>query len=324
MDADQGLRRGNLIPPVLFLMGPTASGKTDLAAALSERFPVELINVDAAQVYRGMDIGTAKPTASFLSRYPHHLIDIRDPSSAYSAAEFVRDARALIEAIRQRGAIPLLVGGTMFYFRALELGLAPLPPADKHIRARLRREMADQGVRGLHTRIAEIDAIVAARIKPTDSQRVQRALEIHYATGAAPSTLLTPVSGLPGGATRLVLFSADRQELHRRIGRRFQRMLDLGLEAEVSRLFLDNPLPEDTPTLRIVGYRQVLDMLRGDIDRSQMFDSAVAATRQLAKRQLTWLRQQAGLVWIPADRDEALKTVTNYLVSHPEYREFAC
>ena len=303
-------------------MGPTACGKTDLAAALSERFRAELVNVDAAQVYRGMDIGTAKPAPAFLARHPHHLIDFQSPAVPYSAADFVADAGKVIEGIRHRGAIPLLVGGTMFYFRALLKGLSPLPPADPVIRLELARELAGDGAQVLHARLAAVDPQTAGRIDPADTQRILRALEIHRATGRPPSDLLKRPRGLAGGATRLALFCADRAALHRRIEQRFRHMLDNGLEAEVAGLARAFPQALDNPAMRTVGYRQVLNMLRGDIDRQTMFDSAVAATRQLAKRQLTWLRQQGGLVWVPADGGKALDTVTRYLKAHPDYRPF--
>lgn len=307
-------------PPAVFLMGTTASGKTDLAAALSQRFPLELVSVDTAQVYRGMDIGTAKPSRNFLEQYPHHLIDIRDPSDTYSAAQFVADARRLIDDIRQRHRIPLLVGGAMFYFHALEHGLSPLPAADPSVRDVLRREMAEQGVETLHGKLDSLDPITAARIDVHDAQRVQRALEIHRLTGMPPSDSMQVVRGLCGNPVKLSLFCADREKLHRRIRARFGDMLEQGLVEEVSAIGNSLEDPSSVPSMRTVGYRQVLEMLEGKTGIVEMTEKAVAATRQLAKRQLTWLRQQRGLVWIQASAGgRVLDAVAEYLEHCPGY-----
>ena len=299
--------------PVIFLMGPTATGKTDLAAALSADFPVELISVDAAQVYRGMDIGTAKPAKEFLSKYPHHLIDIRDPESVYSAAEFCSDARQLIEQVRGRERIPLFVGGTMFYFRALEYGLSELPAADQSIRDALTTEIEESGVGVLYQRLRRIDPELAARIDRNDSQRVQRALEIFHASGRVPSNLMLASKGLPDDPIKLAIFSADRGALHTRIAMRFKAMLEHGLVEEVTRLYARPELTRTSPSMRIVGYRQVIDFLENDITFSQLAERGVAATRQLAKRQLTWMRQQSGLVWFEAGQIDPSDAMKRYL-----------
>ena len=316
MGGEAGEDRGD--PPVLFLMGSTASGKTRLAAALSRRFPLELISVDAAQVYRGMDIGTAKPPREFLARYPHHLIDIRDPADTYSAADFMADAGRLIDDIRHRNRIPMLVGGTMFYFHALESGLSPLPAADPAVRAALHREMAERGVEALHGMLESVDPVTAARIDAHDAQRVQRALEIHRLTGRPPSESMRTVRGLSEITAKLALYCPDREILHRRIRERFREMLEQGLVEEVRAVGKSLEDPDSVPAMRTVGYRQVLDMLQGKSGVTEMTEKAVAATRQLAKRQLTWLRQQRGLVWVPEDGEgRALDAITEYLAHHP-------
>ncbi len=281
----------------IFLMGPTASGKTALALALHERLPVEIISVDAAQVYRGMDIGTAKPSAEELVRAPHRLIDIRDPAQTYSAADFCSDARREMDAITRAGRIPLLVGGTMFYFRALELGLSALPRADAALRARLREEARELGWPALHARLAAHDPAAAARISPNDQQRIQRALEIIELTGRSPSELAAhrPRAALPYRVTRIALLPGDRAELGERIARRFAHMLKRGLVAEVEKLLQRRDLHLETPSMRTVGYRQVGEYLTGVVKYSEMCERVVFATRQLAKRQLTWLRSYPGV-----------------------------
>jgi tRNA dimethylallyltransferase len=281
----------------IFLMGPTASGKTALALALHDRLPVEVISVDAAQVYRGMDIGTAKPTAEEQARAPHRLIDIRDPAQAYSAADFCADALREMEAITRAGRIPLLVGGTMFYFRALEFGLSALPRADTAVRARLSEEARDLGWPALHARLAVRDPAAAARISPNDQQRIQRALEIIELTGRSPSEVATsqPRAALPYRVTRLALLPLDRAQLAERIARRFAQMLERGLVTEVEKLFQRHDLNPEMPSIRTVGYRQVWEYLTGTVKYSQMCEKAVIATRQLAKRQLTWLRAYPGV-----------------------------
>ena len=316
MSRDAGVVPGG--PPILVLMGSTASGKTDLAAALARRFPLELISVDAAQVYRGMDIGTAKPSREFLARYPHHLIDIRDPADTYSAAEFVADAGRLIQDIRQRGRIPLLVGGAMFYFHVLEYGLSPLPAADLSVRDALSREMVERGVEALHGMLKSLDPATAARIDAHDTQRVQRALEIHRLTGRPPSESMGDARGRSGATAKFALFCPDRVILHRRIRDRFGAMLDEGLVEEVAAIASSLEDPDSVPAMRTVGYRQVLEMLQGKTGTAEMTERAVAATRQLAKRQLTWLRQQRGLVWVQGDGNgRVLDAISGYLAHHP-------
>ena len=301
-------------------MGPTASGKTDIAAALSDRFAMDLISVDAAQVYRGMNIGTAKPDPEFLIRYPHQLIDIRNPDQSYSAAEFVEEATRAIERSRARNQIPLLVGGTMFYFNALEHGLSSLPAANPALRERLEREINTVGVRAMHERLNEVDPELAAQIDRHDRQRIQRALEIFSETGKPPSTIAPGRTTLQGPLIKIALFDTSRERLHHRIGKRFETMIDAGLVDEVRNIIAAFPGNRDRPSMRIVGYRQVIEFLNGDSSQSEMFDRGVAATRQLAKRQLTWMRQQAGLTWFETGCENTLDSITLYLQSHPALR----
>jgi len=273
-------------------MGPTAAGKTALALALHERLPVEIVSVDSSQVYRGMDIGTAKPTRAELAHAPHRLIDIRDPAQAYSAAEFCEDARREMDAIVRAGRIPLLVGGTMFYFRALEFGLSDLPSADPDTRARLSEEAATAGWPALHQRLKAIDPDAAAQIHPNDAQRIQRALEIHALTGQSPSRL----SGtrlhaeLPYRLVKIALWPQDRARLHARIESRFGAMLEQNFIGEVEQLYRRGDLMPELPSVRTVGYRQAWKYLTGEVNYNEMINQAVAATRQFAKRQITWLR----------------------------------
>jgi len=277
------------LKPVVCLLGPTSAGKTDVALALHEALPVDIVSVDAAQVYRGMDIGTGKPTAAELARAPHRLIDICDPADSYSAARFVADAAREIDAIHARGRTPLLVGGTMFYFRALEYGLSHLPGADPAIRARLARVAAESGWPSLHAQLAELDPAAAARIDPNDAQRIQRALEIVEQTGTAtPRPAATPPTKYR--LCKLGLWPDDRTVLHARIKARFERMVERGFVDEVERLYRRSDLNLELPSMRTVGYRQVWHYLTGGIDYNEMNERAIAATRQLAKRQLTWLR----------------------------------
>ena len=279
------------LPPAVFLLGPTASGKTALAVTLVERFPLEIISVDSALVYRGMDIGTAKPDAPTLARAPHHLLDIRDPTEAYSAAAFCDDARRLMAEIIARGKVPLLVGGTMLYFRALLQGLDDLPRADSAVRQALQSEAADRGWPALHAELARIDPSTAARLAPNDSQRIGRALEVFRLTGAPMSALLDKASAaLPYRVLQLALVPSDRAVLHQRIETRFDAMLTQGLLDEVQTLRRSWPLSPDLPAMRAVGYRQAWAYLDGDFDLNALREKGIAATRQLAKRQLTWLR----------------------------------
>lgn len=302
------------LPPVILLMGPTAAGKTALALALHTRLPVEIVSVDSSQVYRGLDIGTAKPTPEEQAQAPHRLIDIRDPAEIYSAAQFCDDARREIVAITASGRIPLLVGGTMFYFRALEYGLAPLPSADSEVRARLTQQALEQGWPALHAHLKTHDPDSAARIGPNDAQRIQRALEIIELTGQTPSVLnRRQTVDFPYRAIKLALNPSERSQLHAHIRRRFDRMLELGLVAEVEGLYRRGDLNLQLPSIRTVGYRQIWLYLTGEINYSEMVDRALAATRQLAKRQLTWLRQYPGLVWLDGSaagaESQALETL---------------
>jgi tRNA dimethylallyltransferase len=279
-------------------MGPTASGKTELAVALTEALPVEIISVDSALVYRGMDIGTAKPDAEILGRAPHRLIDICEPEDTYSAARFANDARRHIEEIHQQDRVPLLVGGTMLYFRALLEGLSPLPAADAAIRQRLVEEAALQGWAALHARLERIDPIAAARIHPNDPQRLQRALEVHELTGKPISELQAVREDAVASryrVARLALYPQDRTLLHQRIARRFDTMLEAGFVGEVERLRARKALNLALPAMKSVGYRQVWQYLDGEISYEEMREKGKVATRQLAKRQLTWLRSETGL-----------------------------
>jgi len=273
-------------------MGPTASGKSALAAMLASRFPVEIVSVDSAQVYRGMDIGTAKPSLTERRAVPHHLIDILDPTESYSAAQFRRDAVRLIREISARGRTPLLVGGTMLYFKALREGLSELPASDAAVRAQIDAEAAERGWPAMHSKLAEVDPQTAARLKPADAQRIQRALEVHRIAGKPMSQLLAR-----GGAARLpfrliafALIPSDREVLHERIEKRFDAMLERGLVEELRALKKRYALKPTLPSMRCVGYRQVWQYLDGEIGKRELRDRGIFATRQLAKRQLTWLR----------------------------------
>lgn len=286
-------------PPAIFLMGPTAAGKTALAMALHDRFPVEIVSVDAAQVYRGLDIGTAKPSRQERARAPHRLIDIRDPSEVYSAADFRIDALQAMQEITAAGRIPLLVGGTMFYFRALERGLPQLPGADPAVRAQLQREMDQPGHPGLHARLALLDPARAARIHPNDPQRILRALEIIMLTGRTASSFgQQGGSTLPYRVTKIVLAPENRPWLHQRIATRFENMLVDGFLDEAKALFARADLAPTLPSLRTVGYRQAGLYLSGKINYHQLVEMTATATRQLARRQLTWLRAESGSCWL--------------------------
>jgi tRNA dimethylallyltransferase len=302
-------------PPVLFLMGPTASGKTALAVELVQRLPFEIVSVDSALVYRGMDIGAAKPDAETLRIAPHRLIDILDPAEAYSAGQFRSDALREIADIQTAGRFPLLVGGTMLYFRALERGLAELPSADPAMRARLAVEIAEQGSAALHRRLAQIDHIAAARIHPHDAQRIQRALEVYELTGQS----LTELCGgshnelLPFRIIKQIVAPADRRVLHERIEQRFRAMLEQGFVAEVERLRARGDLDLNQPAMRAVGYRQVWEYLEGAVDYPAMVERGIAATRQFAKRQLTWLRSESGAFWLDSAAPDVLERLTAHL-----------
>ena len=280
------------LPPAIFLMGPTASGKTGVAVELAQTLPVELISVDSALVFRDMDIGTAKPDAATLARAPHHLIDIIDPTEAYSAAAFRKDALRLMADITARGKIPLLVGGTMLYFKALREGLSPLPQADAALRAELDAEIAQHGIEHLHAKLAKVDAETAARLHSTDTQRIQRAMEIYLVSGKTMSALIKnqEQNPLPYAITSIALIPSDRSVLHQRIAMRFGQMLEQGLVNELRALRQKYPLHRDITSMRCVGYRQAWEFTEGEITEAALNEKGIAATRQLAKRQLTWLR----------------------------------
>lgn len=281
-------------PPVIFLMGPTAAGKSALAVQLAQRLNGEIISVDSAQVFKGMDIGTAKPGVAERGGIPHHLLDILDPAEAFSTGQFKTRALALIADISQRGKLPMLVGGTMLYFNALTGGLAALPPADPDIRARLDRELAAWGKDALHQRLTAIDPVAAKRIHPNDPQRIQRALEVYELTGVSITSLVaaakTPT--LPYPVIKLIVAPPERAILHAQIADRFLDMLRQGLIDEVQALYRRGDLTEKMPAIRAVGYRQVWAYLQGVDDFDTMTEKAIAATRQLAKRQFTWLRKE--------------------------------
>ena len=303
--------------PAIFLMGPTASGKTALAVSLVERFPLEIISVDSALVYRGMDIGTAKPDAVTLARAPHHLLDIRDPTEAYSAAAFCDDALALMAGIVARGRVPLLVGGTMLYFRALLQGLDDLPRADAALRKQLEAEAAASGWPALHAELAAVDPATAARLAPNDSQRIGRALEVFRLSGTPMSALLDRAqSELPYRVLQLALIPSDRAVLHQRIAARFDAMLADGLIEEVETLRRNYVLTPDLPSMRAVGYRQAWACLDGEIDLEALREQGIAATRQLAKRQLTWLRSWPDAVVLDSLADELEAQATTLVARH--------
>ena len=278
-------------PLAIFLMGPTASGKTDLAIQLRQQLPMEVISVDSALIYRGMDIGTAKPSKAELALAPHRLINICDPAESYSAANFRTDALREMQEISAQGKIPLLVGGTMLYYKALLEGLSPLPSADEKVRSEIEAKAALIGWDGLHQELSKIDPISAQRINPNDSQRINRALEVFYLTGKT-LTELTAQKGetLPYDILQFAIVPEQREVLHLRIEQRFHKMIELGFQQEVEKLYRRPDLNENLPSIRCVGYRQMWEYLRGDYDHDEMVFRGICATRQLAKRQITWLR----------------------------------
>ena len=278
-------------PLAIFLMGPTASGKTDLAIQLHQQLPVEVISVDSALIYRGMDIGTAKPSKAELALAPHRLIDICDPAESYSAMNFRHDALREMQDITAQGKIPLLVGGTMLYYKALLEGLSPLPSADEKVRSEIEAKAALIGWGGLHQELCKIDPISAQRINPNDSQRINRALEVFYLTGKT-LTELTAQKGeaLPYDILQFAIAPEQREVLHLRIEQRFHKMIELGFQQEVEKLYRRPDLNENLPSIRCVGYRQMWEYLHGDYDHDEMVFRGICATRQLAKRQITWLR----------------------------------
>ncbi|OLU13056.1 tRNA (adenosine(37)-N6)-dimethylallyltransferase MiaA [Pseudomonas sp. PA1(2017)] len=310
------------LPPAIFLMGPTASGKTDLALALARVLPCELISVDSALVYRGMDIGTAKPDRATLEAFPHHLVDIRDPAEAYSAADFRRDAQAAMADITARGRIPLLVGGTMLYYKALLEGLADMPGADADVRAELEARAERDGLAALHAELQAVDPQSAARIHPNDPQRLVRALEVFRVSGVTMTQLRAQQSeaaseggGLPYTVVQLAIAPAQRQILHERIAKRFDLMLEQGFVAEVERLHRRGDLHGEMPSIRAVGYRQVWDHLEGRLDAAQMRERGIIATRQLAKRQFTWLRSWENVHWLDSLDCDNLPRALKYMAT---------
>ncbi len=303
--------------PILCLTGPTAAGKSAATLALARRWPLEIVTVDSATIYRDMDIGTAKPSAEERARVPHHLLDIRDPAQAYSAAEFRADALRLIDEIHGRGHVPLLAGGTMLYFKALREGLDDLPSADPALRASLEARAADIGWPAMHETLARLDPATAARLKPNDSQRIQRALEICILSGQPMSALLRRAARSIAGAEsahRYVTISmepADRAALHARIARRFDLMLEQGLVDEVRTLRARGDLHAGMPSMRCVGYRQLWAYLEGEADLATAREQGIAATRQLAKRQLTWLRAQPDRIVVDCLAADAVDRVAD-------------
>ena len=304
------------LPPAIFLMGPTAAGKTDLALELARTLPCELISVDSALIYRGMDVGTAKPSAQVLAEFPHRLIDIRDPAQSYSAAEFRTDALQAMADITARGRIPLLVGGTMLYYKTLLEGLADMPSADPVLRAELERQAAEQGLAELHRQLAAVDPESAARIHPNDPQRLIRALEVYRVSGLSMSEHRrrqalenaqgpgAAAEGFPYTVAQIAIAPVQRQILHERIAQRFLAMLEHGFIDEVQALRQRGDLHTGLPSMRAVGYRQVWAYLDGELDKPEMIERGIVATRQLAKRQFTWLRGWKDLHWLDSlDRD---------------------
>jgi len=307
MIADALTNRSVNAPALLCIAGPTASGKSAIARAIAQKWPCEIVNVDSATIYRGMDIGTAKPSREERASIHHHLLDILDPLESYSAAAFRRDALRCVEEIRARGCLPVLVGGTMLYFKALREGLNDLPTANPEIRKELELQAVELGWPGMHAQLSAIDPSTAARLSPNDSQRIQRALEIWHISGKTMSELLNAPeqTDQPLHTVTLSLEPTERSHLHQRIALRFDQMLEEGLIEEVRALRARGDLHTDLPSVRCVGYRQLWSMLDGDVTPAQAREQAIAATRQLAKRQLTWLRSLPDRLTIEADSHQA-------------------
>ncbi|MDN3717407.1 tRNA (adenosine(37)-N6)-dimethylallyltransferase MiaA [Vibrio breoganii] len=306
------------LPLAIFLMGPTASGKTELAIRLRQRFPIELISVDSALIYKGMDIGTAKPTAEEQAAAPHRLIDIIDPSESYSAADFRRDALQLMDEITAQGKIPMLVGGTMLYYKALLEGLSPLPAADPNIRAQIEQEATQKGWQALHDELKQIDPVSAERIHPNDPQRLSRALEVFRISGKS-LTELTQQKGepIPYDVKQFAIAPQERSELHRRIELRYEKMVEAGFEDEVRALHQRTDLHPDLPSIRCVGYRQMWGYLEEEYSFDEAIFKGVCATRQLAKRQITWLRSWKDLTWLDSQNiDHGVETIANVIASN--------
>ncbi|MDE1319697.1 tRNA (adenosine(37)-N6)-dimethylallyltransferase MiaA [Vibrio aestuarianus] len=305
------------LPLALFLMGPTASGKTEVAIRLRQKYPVEIISVDSALIYKSMNIGTAKPDERELALAPHRLIDILDPSEAYSAADFRRDALQAMHDITAQGKIPLLVGGTMLYYKALLEGLSPLPAANPEIRQQIEQEATAHGWSFLHDQLKEIDPVSADRIHPNDPQRLSRALEVYRISGKT-LTELTQTKGesLPFRVKQFAIAPKERAELHRRIELRFEKMIEAGFEEEMRALYARKDLHPDLPSIRCVGYRQMWDYLDGNCTLDEAVFRGICATRQLAKRQITWLRSWDDLTWLDSENiDHAVETLSNAIAS---------
>lgn len=302
-------------PPAILLMGPTASGKTAVAVQLATTLPCEIISVDSALVYKGMNIGTAKPDAETLARAPHHLINIIEPHESYSAARFRDDALTLMREITERGNIPLLVGGTMLYFKSLVEGLNDLPEADSTVRLIIETMAEEEGWPAVHEKLRKVDPETAARLEPNDSQRVQRALEIYYITGKSMTDLLKKPKYVyfPYTPIRIALLPSDRAALHDRIALRFEQMVDAGLVDELRALRDEYALEPDMPSMRCVGYRQAWDFLGDRISRAELLEQGIAATRQLAKRQLTWLRSMDNMTEFDCLTDNVGDLVLEYI-----------
>ena len=301
--------------PLILLMGPTGAGKSDVALAIAADKAVEIVSVDSAMVYRGMDLGTAKPSAATRRTVPHHLVDIRDPTQRYSAGEFIDDARAAAEAIWARGRVPLLVGGTMLYFHTLTAGLAALPAADLAVRAGIDAEAAQRGWAAMHEELRRVDPVAAARIHVNDPQRIQRALEVFRLchTGISELQQARVSAFADARVVEFALAPLERRDLHTRIHTRFRTMLDAGLLEEVRALFQRGDLTAEHPSMRAVGYRQLWRHLTGAVTLEQATQEAVAATRQLAKRQFTWLRRRTQAQWFDSMRPDAAAELKNAL-----------
>lgn len=306
--------------PVLSIMGGTATGKTDTAALLSEQFPAELISVDSSLVYRGMNIGTAKPDPEFLEKYPHHLVDIRNPDETYSVADFCEDAVNLIEDITSRGKVPILVGGTSFYFAGLEKGLPNLPNANPEVRKKIDNEAAQTSWQAMHDKLANLDAKSAARIKPSDPQRIQRALEIIEITGEPVADLTLSESPLKNPLIKTALVHPNRKFLHKRIEQRFDIMMEQGLLKEIKEL--TSQYPKEISAFRMIGYRQLIEGIDSGESLDSMIEKSIIATRKLAKRQLTWLRNQSNVLWFALnglETSEVSHILANYYGDWAQY-----